>query len=110
MVSVRMAKSKRSKATDISQKTKYEVWERDNHRCIFCGSPQAMPNAHVISRAYSGLGVVRNIVTACMDCHRKMDQSTNRKAMIEFAKNYLKSIYEDWCEEELIYKKYGGLF
>lgn len=43
--------NKRSKACDISQKVKKKVWERDNHRCIICGSPYAMPNAHYISRA-----------------------------------------------------------
>lgn len=98
-------KSKRSKATDISQKTKHIVWERDNQRCIFCRSPQAMPNAHIISRAYGGLGVEENIVTACMNCHRLLDQSINRQVMLKRAKNYLRSRYTDWNEEELIYRR-----
>lgn len=105
-----MAKAKRTKATDITPKVKNEVWERDNHRCIFCGSSQAMPNLHVISRAYGGLGIPENIVTGCMDCHRLMDQSTRRKEMLKIAKNYLKNIYPDWDESKLKYKKYGGLF
>ena len=49
--------SKRSKACDISPKVKKKVWERDNHCCIICGSPYAMPNAHYISRAQGGLGI-----------------------------------------------------
>lgn len=99
--------SKRSKACDISKKTKDIVWDRDNHRCIFCGSPNAMPNAHVIPRSKGGLGVEKNIVTACIDCHRKMDQTSERKKYLNHAKKYLKSIYSDWNEEELIYKKWG---
>lgn len=43
--------SKRSKACDISPKVKKKVWERDNHCCIICGSPYAMPNAHYIKRS-----------------------------------------------------------
>lgn len=38
-------KIRRTKALDISKKVKDTVWERDNHRCILCGSHSAMPNA-----------------------------------------------------------------
>lgn len=99
-------KSKRSKATDISQKTKHIVWERDNQRCIFCGTGQAMPNAHYISRAYGGLGIEENIVTACMICHRMLDQSINRQAMLKITKNYLMSKYDNWNEDDLVYRRY----
>lgn len=45
---------KRTKALDIPKTVKDEVWERDGHQCIICGSPYAMPNAHYISRAHGG--------------------------------------------------------
>lgn len=99
-------KSKRSKATNISQKVKEAVWERDFQRCIFCKSPQAMPNAHYISRAYGGLGVEENIVTACIDCHRLLDQSINREVMLKLTKKHLQSHYENWNKEALIYRRY----
>lgn len=100
-------KSKRSKATDIPKKVKEIVWERDKRKCVFCGSTfSAAPNAHVISRAKGGLGVEKNIITLCLDCHYIMDQTVGRKMYLQKAKNYLKSIYEDWNEEELIYKKF----
>ena len=98
-------RSKRSKATDISYKTKYEVWERDNHRCIFCGSTQAMPNAHYIPRSKGGLGVPQNVVTACNECHFKMDNSKYRKEYLSKTREYLKSHYPGWYEEDLIYAK-----
>lgn len=46
-------KSKRSKACEISQKTKEEVWNRDNHKCIYCGKyvPKTCANAHFIKRS-----------------------------------------------------------
>lgn len=95
-------KSKRSKSTDIPQKVKKIVWERDNQRCIFCGSHYAMPNVHVISRANGGLGIEQNIVTGCLECHRKMDQSVYRKQMVDYANKYLDSIYGK--RENLTYK------
>lgn len=98
-------KSKRSKACDISPKVKQAVWERDGMRCIFCGTPYAMPNAHLIPRSKGGLGVERNIVTLCAKCHHLMDNSTQRKTMLEKAEKYLEAHYSDWNKEKLIYKK-----
>lgn len=103
-------KTKRSKATDIPQKVKREVWERDNHRCIICGSSQAMPNAHYISRANGGLGIPENIVTLCTmgGCHHKYDNGTReeREAIREKIEAYLRSIYPEWDPEKLVYRKY----
>lgn len=98
-------KTKRAKATDISQKVKRAVWERDGH-CVFCGNPYASPNAHYISRAQGGLGIEQNILTLCMDCHRRYDQTTDRAQMRDFFKEYLKGQYPDWDETKLYYKKF----
>ena len=98
-------KSTRSKACDIPQRVKSEVWERDKHRCIVCGSPYAMPNAHFRSRANSGMGVAKNIVTLCFKCHYNYDQTPKRQQYKAFIENYLKSKYKDWSEDDIIYKK-----
>lgn len=99
-------KSKRSKACDISQKVKQTVWERDNHCCIVCGNPYAMPNAHYISRAHGGLGIEQNIVTLCQNCHFAYDNSAQRPYLKKYIKEYLQKVYgEEWKEENLIYKK-----
>ena len=100
-----MMKSKRSKACDISQKVKLAVWERDNHRCVFCGSTYAMPNAHIVSRAKSGLGVEKNIITLCLNCHEKMDHSSDRENSIEKAKAYITKKYGYFDEKEVTYDK-----
>lgn len=99
-------KSKRSKATDIPQRVKERVWDRDGHRCIFCNSTQAMPNAHVISRAQGGLGIEQNIVTACMACHYAMDQTTQRPEFLKIAKDHLRLRYPGWDEMTLTYDKW----
>lgn len=98
--------NKRTKACSITPKVKRIVWERDQERCIFCGSPYANAEAHVVPRSKGGLGVEENIITVCRQCHMKLDQTTKRPMMLEYAKAYLKAFYEDWDEERLIYRKY----
>ena len=109
---VKRLSSKQAKACDISKKVKDIVWERDRRRCIICGSPIAMPNAHYISRAKGGLGIEQNIVTLCSNfsenkCHYKYDFGTaeERAEIKDKIKNYLKSQYLDWNEDKLVYKK-----
>jgi 5-methylcytosine-specific restriction endonuclease McrA len=98
--------SKRSKACDINQKVKKKVWERDNHRCIICGSPYAMPNAHFIPRSQGGLGIEENIVTLCLRCHNDYDNGNSRVSIGYRIEWYLNSCYQNWNKENLIYKKY----
>ena len=100
-------KTRRSKATDIPQRVKETVWERDGHRCIFCGDLYAMPNAHYIPRSKGGLGIEQNIVTACVVCHDKMDHTTERPLFLLSAKRYLQAKYKNWNEENLVYKKWS---
>ena len=105
-------KNQRTKATDIPPKVKKRVEERDSidgHPCcIFCGSPNAKGEGHVIGRAQGGLGCERNIICICRKCHALMDNSTYRDYYVNKAKEYLKSIYPDWNEEKLIYNKWKG--
>ena len=101
-------KSKRTKALEIPKKVKLIVWERDNHRCIFC--PRDVPwnyaNSHYIKRSHGGLGIEQNIVTACPRCHHNFDDTPKRKEMLLVAKRHLMSLYDNWNEEDLVYKKY----
>lgn len=101
-----MYKSSRSKACDITKKVKDKVWQRDNCMCIICKSPFAMPNAHYISRAQSGLGIEENIVTLCQRCHHNYDQTEHREFYRQKIKVYLQSKYPDWDEEKLVYSRW----
>ena len=103
-----MYKSKRSKACDIPPAVKMKVYERDNGCCIFCGK-RGMPNAHIIPRSHGGLGIEQNIVTACLYCHSRLDNSSYREIYLNHAKIYLRSKYEGWNEEELVYDKWKDL-
>lgn len=104
-----MAKSKRSKACNISQKTKEIVWNRDNKQCIICGKyvPKTCANGHFIKRSQGGLGIPENIVTLCSECHYKEDFGQDTKLYEQKIENYLKAYYGgNWNKEKLIYKKY----
>lgn len=108
-------KTKRSKATDIPMKVKYKVFERDKGCCVVCGNNyNVMPNAHYIPRSKGGLGIEENTVTLCTEltknkCHRKYDFGTKeeREKIGNIIKKYLQSKYENWNEEDLIYKKWS---
>lgn len=104
-------KSKRTKALEIPTGVKRVVADRDMYCCIYCGKPAppenplAFSNAHFIARSQNGRGIEENILSLCWECHMKYDQSTEREEMKEFFKDYLKTKYPDWDEEDLIYKK-----
>ena len=107
-------KTKRSKATDISNTVKKRVFERDGGCCVICGNNyNVMPNAHYISRRKGGMGVEQNIVTLCTEltmnkCHRKYDfgSKEEKKVIREQIKKYLKSKYPNLNEKDLYYKKH----
>ena len=94
-------------ACDISPQVKAKVWERDNHCCIICGSPYAMPNSHYIRRSKMGKGIEQNVVTMCENCHHETDNGVLQEEYRQATRDYLMGIYPDWNEEELIYNKYN---
>lgn len=99
------SKHKRTKACEISQKTKKIISRRDGGCCIFCGR-FGLPEAYVIPRSQGGLGCAQNIVTACSECHDKLDNSPERKEMLAWAIRYLKLFYPKWKREDFIFDKY----
>lgn len=99
-----MYKSKRSKATAITDKVKREVHSRDNGCCVICGK-QANDPAHYISRANGGLGIPENIVCLCRECHHNTDNSPARQTYLKQIKQYLDRHYPDFTDEERKYKK-----
>lgn len=100
-----MHKHRQTKLTDIPRSVKLAVWERDEERCVLCGSNRGVPNAHFIPRSAGGLGIEENVVTLCLKCHCAFDQSTERSALRDRLRGYLKTKYPDWDESKLYYKK-----
>ena len=104
-----MAKHRETKFTEISPKTKEAVWQRDGGRCLLCGSINAGPHCHYIRRSQGGSGEERNIWTGCEACHRNFDSEPSDGHLHAVVRDYLKALYKDWDESNLIYKKYGGI-
>jgi len=100
-----MRKTKVGKSCDISMKVKKEVWERDSHRCVLCGSPNALPSCHYISRAQLGKGIPENIVTLCDKCHYRLDHTVERENLLAFVKAYLDGFYPNFTDEQRKYHK-----
>ena len=100
--------NKRTKALATSAAVKRRVYERDNGCCVLCGSPYGIPNAHYISRAQGGLGIEENVLTMCLICHRKYDQTAQREEIRSELRGYLRACYPGWDEGQLVYQKYGG--
>ena len=99
-------KSKRSKACDISRAVKEAVWERDLHKCVLCGNPNAMPNAHIVPRSKGGMGVEPNIVTLCLDCHRRLDQTIERPNLLIALEHYIDIKYPEYDKSQRYYNKW----
>ena len=114
-----MAKSRLTKAKEISQETKQKVWNRQHGRSIsgVALSPYNVQFHHVIPRSDSGVGYEWNIVAITFDEHRwyhdKNDikvNGRNRYTWLEFEilmKNYLKLHYRNWSEENCRVRKYA---
>jgi 5-methylcytosine-specific restriction endonuclease McrA len=98
--------SKRSRACDISPKVRKEVMERDNGRCIICGSTDNLQVAHFVSRARLGLGIPQNLAILCACCHFEMDNGKSHRELQKLVREHLQGLYEDWDEKNLIYSKW----
>jgi 5-methylcytosine-specific restriction endonuclease McrA len=96
---------KRTKALQPTKAVKDRVWERDDHCCVYCGSPEANPEAHLVPRSAGGLGIEENILTLCRKCHREFDEGPKRQKMKRFFVAYLSTYYPDWDEKKLVYRK-----
>ena len=97
--------SKRSKACDITPKVRREVVARDKGLCCLCGK-QGNDIAHYIARSHGGLGIKQNLLVLCRSCHHAYDNSKHRQTIKEEIKSYLMSIYADWNEDKLVYRKW----
>ena len=106
----------RTKATQIPTRVKIAVANRDEimnfPACVLCKrhapmeNPYAWSNAHFISRAAGGLGIEKNIVTLCPECHRLYDHSSHRQELRRKIRDYLMSKYPgEWSASDLYYVK-----
>ena len=54
----------------ISQKVKDQVWNRDQGKCVECGSKEKLEFDHIIPFSKGGSNTYRNIQLLCENCNR----------------------------------------
>ncbi len=67
----RMEKAKKSKREPIPEEIKLFVWQRDQGKCIQCGSNEKLEFDHIIPFAMGGSNTERNLQLLCENCNRK---------------------------------------
>lgn len=105
-------RSKRSKATEISNKVRQRVKERDGG-CIFCQMGMWVPYPqyrfeimHYINRSQGGLGIEENLAVGCSFHHGQMDNGTGVVEMKGRLAEYLRGLYPGWDDVEKVYSKW----
>ncbi|MEN2765747.1 HNH endonuclease [Ornithinibacillus xuwenensis] len=65
-----LGKRTKKKSKNFTEKTKRDIFERDNWQCVKCGSHliESVPH-HIIYKSAGGTGEKRNGVTVCRNCH-----------------------------------------
>jgi 5-methylcytosine-specific restriction endonuclease McrA len=53
----------------LSEVIKNYVKDRDDNKCISCGSGEPLDVHHIVARKHSGTDDPRNLETLCRDCH-----------------------------------------
>lgn len=110
---------KYTKYLQFDNQTIKTIAERDNYTCIFCAIGYHMENKddmgykiydimHYIPKSHLGLGVEQNGAYGCRYHHHLLDNGNKglRDEMLGIFEEYLKSKYENWDKDKLVYKKY----
>jgi len=59
------------KREPIPEEVKFEVWRRDEGKCVNCGSKENLEFDHIIPFSKGGSNTVRNLQLLCESCNRK---------------------------------------
>lgn len=118
-------RSERARACDFKKKDRWLIYDRDRYKCIFCESGREdipMPSntfeeqingiMHYIPRSQGGLGIPQNGALGCNFHHWYLDNHATdimKDRMKEIFREYLKSHYQNWNEEDLVYDKWKRL-
>lgn len=62
--------------TYIPEKLYMTVFERDEYKCVYCGSTETLEIDHVIPVCQGGTNDIENLVTACRHCNRSKSGRT----------------------------------
>jgi HNH endonuclease len=69
--SYRLMNGRRSHKHPIPSELRWEIWERDDFRCAYCGSRRFLSIDHKIPESKGGSMEKENLVTSCLTCNKK---------------------------------------
>ncbi|TAF33039.1 MAG: HNH endonuclease [Cytophagales bacterium] len=64
--------------------SRQNIFKRDNHQCMYCGSRKELTLDHVIPRSRGGNSGWLNLVTACHTCNSRKGNRTPEEAGLTF--------------------------
>lgn len=88
--------------------SRHNIFKRDQLRCVYCGSTEALTIDHVVPKSMGGRDSWDNLVTACQRCNSKkgnltleesgmkMSHKPFRPSFVMFLSNFSSNIREDW--------------
>jgi 5-methylcytosine-specific restriction endonuclease McrA len=87
--------------------SRFNVYKRDDYKCVYCGSKNQLTLDHVIPKSRGGANSWNNLVTCCMECNvikgdRTPEESGMKLSHKPFTPNYLffinkmHKINEEW--------------
>lgn len=53
--------------------TRQNIFKRDGHKCVYCGSPKDLTLDHIVPSSKGGKSSWSNLVTCCSPCNRRKD-------------------------------------
>ena len=63
--------------------SRQNIFKRDNHQCVYCGTGRDLTLDHVIPKSRGGKSTWTNLVAACKTCNaKKGDQSPDQAGLV----------------------------
>lgn len=88
--------------------SRFNIYRRDGHRCIYCGERMNLTLDHVLPRSKGGKNSWKNLVTCCAGCNIMKGDRTPEEVglvmshspyvpkLINFIRNYKGLSHENW--------------
>lgn len=88
--------------------SRHNIFKRDSHSCVYCGSKDALTIDHVVPRSNGGRDAWENLVTACQKCNSRKGSMTPEEAgltlgyqpfrpsFVMFLSKFSGQVREDW--------------